>query len=232
MKRAIALQNGIISLHSTSPRETVLNNTNLAHLIPNVTTPFYPNTEYGKLSSAEVRDRLWQDIDVGIGLVHIPHDLAHEHGLPRSQIFPWDRTQEIYYPAAFHQLHCLKQVYSWLSFSQKGQQPNETYEHIMHCMDTLLQDIYCHADNTPWYLPPLEWEKHGYAKIQHRQCRDWDQLLGWVKEKSACFKFIAEEDGDYLEHFHFCPKGSPYRTLMEKHFERKAQNEAEAHRGG
>lgn len=95
-------------------------------------------------------------------------------------------------------------------------------------MDTLLQDVWCHADDTPWYQPPPEWEKHGYAEIQYRQCRNFDQLLGWVQERYACYKHYLEDDGgDYLEHYHFCPEDSPYRSVMEKHFERKAAKEAQ-----
>ena len=116
-----------------------------------------------------------------------------------------------------------------MALTRKGKQPRKAWEHIVHCMDSLRQDVQCHADDTPWYQPPPEWEKYGYDKVQYRQCRNWDQLLGWTKERYACYKHFHDpnDGGDFLEHFRFCPEDSPYRHIMEKHFERKAAKQAE-----
>jgi len=204
-----------------------------AHLVRNVTTPIYSSTKYGPAySTTEELDHLWDALDVSTGLVRISSDWALENGLPLSNKFPWDQSQGMYYLGAFHQIHCLKEIYSWISHMKKGTKPKSPYEHILHCMDNLLQDVYCHADDTPWYQLPPEPYRKNYAKFQTRQCKNWEGLVDWAQERSSCFHYnVLDDNGEpvknQFEHYRFCPEGSPYTQVMERYFERKAAKEAQ-----
>ncbi|RDL32062.1 uncharacterized protein BP5553_09464 [Venustampulla echinocandica] len=215
-------------LHQTLSGEKGRQNlSNWAHLTRNVTTPIYASTQYGpSISTPEELDRLWGELDVSPGLIRISDKWADANGLPRSTRFPWDNTQGMYYLGAFHQMHCLKEIYTLISSQGKGIPSKTSYEHLLHCMDTLLQDVMCHADDTPWYQLPPQPYRENYAKFQTRQCKDWQALLRWAEERGACFQYdVLDADGkpveDIFEHYRFCPEGSPYIPAMESYFERK-----------
>ena len=80
----------------------------------------------------------------------------------------------------------------------------------------MLQNVYCHADDTPWMqLPPPPYREK-YADYQTRQCKSWDKLMDWARQYNACYQNenikdyngVATDDG--FEHFKYCPQGSPY----------------------
>ncbi|KAH8660812.1 hypothetical protein BGZ60DRAFT_381676, partial [Tricladium varicosporioides] len=169
-------------------------------------------------------DKLWYQLDVSPGIIRLSDEYAKANGLPLSQRFPWDQSQGVYFLGAFHQMHCLKQIYEWTTAQKKGTETVVAYHHVLHCLDTLLQDVMCHADDTPWYeLPPAPYREK-YARFQSRQCKDWGALLKWSEENSACYHYtVMGEDGrpkaaHPFEHYQFCPKDSPFTPTMEQYF--------------
>ncbi|MCJ1239368.1 hypothetical protein MMC14_007364 [Varicellaria rhodocarpa] len=199
-----------------------------AHLKYNVPTPIYFSTEYGPAIGTEAkRDQLWNALDISTGVIAIPDHLAVQGGLPLSHRFPWDQSQGVYMLGAFHQMHCLKQIYGYISAIHKNETPKYSLYHVQHCLDALLQDVYCHADDTPWYeLPPAPYDQK-YAKYQVRSCKNWDQFLDWTQLYNACYKYENVTDGDghetmhLIDHYRFCPEDSPFKTTMERYFEQQ-----------
>lgn len=107
------------------------------------------------------------------------------------------------------------------------------YHHVEHCLDGLLQDVYCHADDTPWFeLPPKPF-RQGYDPFQTRQCRNWDRLVDWAAGYDACYRDdnVTDVNGREVEseyeHYTFCPEGSEYVPEMERYY-----REHELHRTG
>jgi hypothetical protein len=80
-------------------------------------------------------------------------------------------------------------------------------EHNLHCIESLRQDVMCHADDTPRYT--------GYSKkpvsgvMQTRQCRSWDKLEAWARDHTACYRDIGRDVEGFpmIEKFKFCPPG-------------------------
>ena len=107
------------------------------------------------------------------------------------------------------------------------------YSHVEHCLDSLLQDVYCHADDTPWFeLPPKQF-REGLDPFQTRQCKNWDQLIDWAQGYQSCYKDenVTDVNGVKVEseheHYTYCPEGSEYIPEMEKYY-----REHEIHRTG
>lgn len=200
--------------------------THWAGLIRNVSVPIYSSTEYGPaVGTQEERDALWGALDISPGTIALSDEFAAQNGLPRSQRFPWDQSKGIYILGAFHQMHCLIKIQKFTSAAHRGApQEDHLYHHVEHCLDSLLQDVYCHADDTPWFeLPPKPF-REGYDPFQTRQCRDWDQLVGWAKGYDACYRDVNVTDGrgravqSEFEHYTFCPEGSEYVGEMERYY--------------
>lgn len=83
---------------------------------------------------------------------------------------------------------------------------SEYFGHIMHCLDSLRQDVICQADDTPRFTGQVP-SRSGIG--QRRQCRDWQKLEAWAKDHTACHRHIKISDS-VLERFQFCPEGSSY----------------------
>ena len=117
-----------------------------------------------------------------------------------------------------------------MSDTHKGVEPKSDYHHVQHCLDTLLQDSMCHADDLPWYQLPGGDARKKYAKFQTRQCKNFDQLLEWSKQHNACFQYdnVTDPFGnptkDQDEHYRYCPEGSPWIPEMRKYFEEKYES--------
>lgn len=47
-----------------------------------------------------------------------------------------------------------RKLQKYTSFAEHGRPQTEAYHHIEHCLDSLLMDMYYHADETPWYELP------------------------------------------------------------------------------
>lgn len=200
--------------------------THWAGLVRNVSVPIYSSTEYGPaVGTQEERDALWGALDISPGTIALSDEFAAQNGLPRSQRFPWDETKGTYIIGAFHQMHCLIKIQRFTSAAQRGaaQEPH-LYHHVEHCLDSLLQDVYCHADDTPWFELPPQGFRQGYEPFQSRQCRDWDQLVEWAAGYNSCYKDenVTDANGEEVkseyEHCTFCPEGSEYVAEMERYY--------------
>lgn len=55
----------------------------------------------------DVRDHLWDRIDIDSGIVAVPKSWAKEKGLPAGTTFPWDNDKALYFVNAYHSIHCL-----------------------------------------------------------------------------------------------------------------------------
>lgn len=103
---------------------------------------------------------------------------------------------------------------------KEGKLSGLSLEHNLHCIDTLLQDIMCTADDT---LMPSEEIPEAIGDKQIRTCRSWDDLVAWSREpeRHACYDIMS----DYvpvlhtLEYYAHCPKDSPHYATMKEYFE-------------
>ncbi|CAF9904742.1 hypothetical protein IMSHALPRED_000160 [Imshaugia aleurites] len=197
-----------------------------AGLVRNVSVPIYSSTEYGPaVGTQEERDALWGALDISAGTIALSDDFAASNGLPRSQRFPWDRSKGTYIIGAFHQMHCLIKIQRFTSAAQRGApQEDHLYHHVEHCLDSLLQDVYCHADDTPWFELPPKGSREGYEPFQTRQCKNWDQLVDWAAGYHSCYQDVNVTDANGVEvkseyeHYTFCPDGSEYIPEMERYY--------------
>ena len=226
----------------------------LAGLVRNVSVPIYSSTEYGPaVGTQEERDALWGALDISPGTIALSDDFAAQNGLPLSQRFPWENSKGIYIIGAFHQMHCLVFLHSHLdcceggsnyraqikiqrftSAAQRGSpQEEHLYDHVEHCLDSLLQDVYCHADDTPWFELPPKGHREGYDLFQTRQCKNWDHLVDWAAGYNSCYQDENVTDASGMkvksetEHYTFCPENSEYIPEMERYYK-----EHEMHRTG
>ncbi|KAL9089586.1 MAG: hypothetical protein Q9159_002464 [Coniocarpon cinnabarinum] len=97
----------------------------------------------------------------------------------------------------------------------------DSYPHLVHCMDHLLQNILCEADDTPLYTIPKHNSSTGLG--QKRQCRSWSKLQAWAESQSSCFSYINETQGvsAILQRFRYCPNtelGRNFDARMRKYF--------------
>lgn len=95
------------------------------------------------------------------------------------------------------------------------------FRHIIHCLDSLRQDVMCNADDTPRVTTNDSIPETGHG--QYRQCRSWDELSAWAKQYPACYRYINEtqtpQEFPQIQRFVWCPEGSPYRAEVEKLFD-------------
>jgi hypothetical protein len=138
--------------------------------------------------------------------------------------------------AGFHSLHCIvsnqvlmqhlhshlaQKLIKWsMDEFRNGTRQSQPQHHINHCLDVMLQDIKCHADDTP--LPMMVDKATGDGQI--RQCRSWDKLVEWatLPENTACYKQDDKkrDDRPSLESWAHCPQNSPYFETMNAYFKK------------
>jgi len=181
--------------------------------------PFNSSSEFGLGSEDEAtRSLAWERLDTSAGEISLDNEYARQHGLPSSTPFHWDKSRSIYLLNSYHLLHCMRKVRRWVTISQYNGKQLDSYIHIVHCMDQLVQDIICHADDTPLYTSPLHNATTGDG--QQRMCRDWGALARWAEDQTSCFGYINETQGvdAVIQRFRYCPEGSPYGAAMREHF--------------
>jgi hypothetical protein len=102
--------------------------------------------------------------------------------------------------------------------SQDGREQSTPFEHQLHCVDALRQEVICNADDTPRYTGFQPHKSSGLG--QFRQCRNWKDLEAWAAENTACWRYINNTDPDFdsLERYKFCPEGSPYHDRIHEIF--------------
>ena len=107
-----------------------------------------------------------------------------------------------------------------------GRNPTWPFAHIMHCLDSLMDDVICHADDTPRYTTSSDRPESGMGQL--RQCRDWDKLAAWAAKYSGCWEYIgpsADEESE-LNRWMRCPPDSPYFSTMQTYIAgQEADNE-------
>lgn len=66
-----------------------------------------------------------------------------------------------------------------------GKKPKVSYHYMKHCLDLLRQDIMCNADENMDFTAGHR-DNFLSGENQPRECRDWNKLHAWFKERSAC----------------------------------------------
>ncbi|KAM3088591.1 hypothetical protein ACMFMG_000227 [Clarireedia jacksonii] len=168
--------------------------------------PYGPTTE-----NDTARSILWETLDTSGAQVAIDKSWATSKRLPLSQDFPWDRSKTVYSVRGYHSIHCIRKLHRWITISYNNGTQLDNYGHILHCLDTLLQDIHCFADDTPMIDTTGFW-----GEGQKRQCRDWNKLKEWVDLHNACYSYVNETQGvrSQFDRYKWCPPGSPYAAKM------------------
>ena len=189
--------------------------------------------------NSTMTDEAWENINIDAGSVALDSSYAEEMGLPRAQEFPWDRSKGLYYLNGYHNLHCLvgpscpssifegfhyahttekKEIRISYNRFRDGLPQNLDVSHILHCFDSLRQDIICNADDVPRYSGFQPSGSTGRG--QKHQCRDWNQLEEWANANTACWRYIQDSSPDFhlIEQYKFCPPGSPYAAKVAEVF--------------
>ena len=68
-----------------------------------------------------------------------------------------------------------------------GKPQSEPFEHALHCLDSLRQEVLCNADDTPRWSGYHD-KTSGVG--QYRLCKDWGRLEAFAKENYACHRHI------------------------------------------
>ncbi|MCJ1404638.1 hypothetical protein MMC11_007864 [Xylographa trunciseda] len=158
----------------------------------------------------------WEQVDHDPGVIALPDAYVAEKQLPLSQRFEWDDTKGVYLVNGYHNLHCLKVIARTLDDLRQGRPLYTPFEHSVHCLDGLRQDVLCNADDTPRWSGSGD-NMSGVGQV--RQCKDWSRLEAWAKSYTACHRHIHLNHGDdVLERYKFCPKDSPYAAKIKAYF--------------
>ena len=170
--------------------------------------PYVMVTKYASENDT-LRNQLWYDINIDDGMVALSDDWAAQHDLRTAQRFPWDQSKGIYLLQGFHNLHCMKIIYISMNEYRTGQPQTRSWHHISHCMDALRRQILCDADDTPRATERRAEVVTGVG--QHRMCRNWDELVDFAKQHTACYKRPEPPDeSPTVDKFKHCPPGSGY----------------------
>ncbi|KAI2607963.1 hypothetical protein GGR54DRAFT_389785 [Hypoxylon sp. NC1633] len=190
-----------------------------AHLPRDVPTKYNSHSPFGTGSTTEEQRAVaWESMDSSAGEISLDKDWAEAHNLPESAPFFWDEGRQIYLLNAHHSLHCMRKVRRAIVLYNYNRPQLDSYIHLVHCMDHLMQNIICEADDTPFYTSTTSNITTGLG--QTRMCRSWDRLTEWANDNTACFAYINETQGvnAVIERFRYCPRGSPLLGPMRKYF--------------
>ncbi|KAK4445452.1 hypothetical protein QBC34DRAFT_487277 [Podospora aff. communis PSN243] len=132
-------------------------------------------------------DRAWVELLNGLNL-----DLDATEYDPAGKTYQWEESG-LYFTGleVYHSLHCLNRLrqalypdYYKTVFNHTGDPSRQ--DHIGHCINQLREALQCHAD-----LTPMEWKRVGDKIILNtateHQCRDFDQIHAWAKERQTQF---------------------------------------------
>ncbi|KAF2661089.1 hypothetical protein K491DRAFT_754275 [Lophiostoma macrostomum CBS 122681] len=169
--------------------------------------PIIESTPYSGHNITEVR-QLWEDISIDAGMVALSDAYVADHGLPPAQRYPWDHSKGLYFLNGYHNLHCLRAVHISLMEFAHGEPQSRRFQHVLHCTESLRQDILCNADDTPRYTTADLVPESGVGQI--RQCRDWSRLESWAEKHNACYHFINQTATGFpnVLRYTFCPSDS------------------------
>ena len=100
-----------------------------------------------------------------------------------------------------------------LIFIDRGTPLTFGFNHFVHCLHVLREDVACYADDTPLYTGALNAQKGkrvadpGIGQV--RMCRDWDEIRQFSIQNSACYDAVAGGiDGPEIDKYKFCRDGS------------------------
>jgi len=193
--------------------------TSLVGLFPNAVEQIVSaHTQYSHppLSNNTLRDELWSNIQYDRGMVFVDEDTVFRLGLEEARTFPWDPSKRVYFMNIFHQLHCLRGMYEAFTYIHNGG-ALEDYEHWVHCLDALRQDVICVADDGLLSVDEPHVREVGDGHV--RQCRNFSKLDEWALEHHACYSFEDVEAPYFVnQRYANCPRDSPYFEIMRESF--------------
>jgi len=154
---------------------------------------------------------LWESWNGDKGVVALHDDYVREMGLPYALRYPWNENYGVYLLQGFHNMHCLRTIFRYVKNNEENRPQQVGYEHVLHCLDQLRQDIMCNSDDTP------RWAHYdgtpGTGEGQVKMCKDWDALADWSLKHTACFEHKDEFREPMKNRFKTChdflvPEGS------------------------
>lgn len=168
----LVLSNGIwtwLALHTNTESKTHETRTMLKSL--HWDTPYSSDNK----TSTNI---LWKDLfPSGQGLVALSNDEAMARRLPASVKHNNNASESVYFVAAYHQIHCLTVIRAALYHFSENMTQTVPLAHTLHCLDSLRQEVMCHADDDLLYTD----DGKIFGDGQVRQCRDWDGLREWTE---------------------------------------------------
>ncbi|CAK4021247.1 Hypothetical predicted protein [Lecanosticta acicola] len=197
-----------------------------AHLRRDTPRRTDPDPVYSSLNRT-VQDAAWNDPRLNAWALFVALDDAYtvSEGLPHAMRWPWDLSKGVYIPTAAHELHCTLVLRSWINQKQDGVAEADMdfpYGHTMHCLNVLRETVMCNADDLPLYTGRVNENVH-YKDVvagrgMTRMCRNWDALVDWTHERSACYLSANRNDRSWkeIDRYKFCPDGSrPWENRTE-----------------
>lgn len=111
-----------------------------------------------------------------------------------------------------------KKIRRWIVATERNTTRIDDWHHILHCLDTLRQNILCEADDTPLYNTGKEGKQAGPEEVRH--CRSWEKMEEWAIQNSGCFGYVNEtgDESGGLKYYKYCPKDSPFLPAVRKYF--------------
>ncbi|KAF2115246.1 hypothetical protein BDV96DRAFT_599609 [Lophiotrema nucula] len=188
-----------------------------AQLSWNTPGKFEHNGIYDNENST-VTEEAWDSLRYDLGSIALADEYVNSVGLPKAQRFPWDYSKGLYFLNGYHGIHCLKILRLTLKELFEGKNTTTFHQgHSNHCLEALLQDTLCFADDTPRYTAEMHPGRPGDG--QQRVCRDWKKLEAFAQTHTSCWRDInPNESIDTLLRYRYCPPGSPYLERIHKIF--------------
>ncbi|KUJ16891.1 uncharacterized protein LY89DRAFT_585428, partial [Mollisia scopiformis] len=184
-----------------------------AGLVWDTPNQFKSNTQYDS-SNETLMELAWEALEYNLGSIALSDDYADSLGLPRARRYPWDDSKGLYFLNGYHSIHCLKIIRRTITQLYSNEVPSSHPRHWKHCLDSLLQDTLCVADDTPRHVPvdPLGLPGMGQA----RACRNWNKLETFATKHWSCWKNVKPTDSsvDGILRFIYCPPDSPYQEKI------------------
>jgi hypothetical protein len=104
---------------------------------------------------------------------------------------------------------------------QRGRSPELNGQHVLHCLDTLRQDVMCVADDTPM---PTGHEALTIGDGQPTMCRNFKKLTEWINapERNACHRALDDYRSitHSIERYAFCQEGTDNYVNMKAYFDK------------
>jgi len=141
--------------------------------------PMHWNTPYSGTNKSLTND-LWKNLfPRGQGLVALSNTEAMRRRLPASVKHGSNASESVYFVSAYHQIHCLSVIRAALYHFSEGVDQTVPLVHTLHCLDSLRQEVMCHADSDLLYTE----DGKIFGDGQVRECKDWDKLRSWTEHR-------------------------------------------------